>query len=163
MEPIFRRAEPEDADAILTLYHKCVKQGKLDGSSEWDEEYPNRDTIAFDLSNGGLYVMEENAKITAAISMMEHDDLDELQGWTQIRSCALARLCTDPQKRGRGLARSMINAIQETAKKLGYQATRHLSACGNQKSTDLYEKMGFRKIGKAYLYETDFWMFEMLL
>lgn len=162
-EEVFRHAEKKDTEAILAMYRKCVAQGEIDGSSDWDEEYPSRETIDFDLSVNGLYVLEQEGEIVAAISLVEHDDLDELEGWQPVRSCVPARLCVLPERRGMGIARRMVEAMLREARENGFQATRHLSSKSNLRSTALYQKMGFRRIGETHLYDTDFWMFEMLL
>ena len=49
-------ATEEDKDELLALYHAMIG-----GPCEWSETYPDENTIAFDLKNGDLFVMKNNA------------------------------------------------------------------------------------------------------
>ncbi len=60
-------AAREDKEEILALYKTM-----LYGPADWNEYYPNEDTIDFDMSRNALYVMKnELDEIIAAISIDE--------------------------------------------------------------------------------------------
>ena len=161
---VFEQAQPADAQEVFCLYRAAAAHGVLHGNSCWDDDYPNRESIAFDLNNSGLFVMREGGAIIAAVSLMETDDLDEADlPWTPAKSCVLARLCVLPEWQGRGLGACMMDAVSAQARTLGYESTRHLSDCVNPTTTHMYRKMGYRQVGQVHLYGRDFFAFERML
>ena len=63
-------ATKEDKEELLALYHAMIG-----GPCEWSENYPDENTIAFDLKNEDLFVMK--------------NDPENYQG------CASERICRD--------------------------------------------------------------------
>lgn len=161
----FERARPEDAQAVLALYRRAGDAGRAAGTSGWSEDYPNVDCLREDLAREALYVLRgEDGAIAAAISMDEHDDLDEEDvGWTACKSCALMRLCVEPALQGRHLGEEMMRAISREAAAQGFQSTRHLADVRNFPALRLYRRMGYRELGRVRLYDIDFICFERLL
>ncbi len=161
---IFSRAARSDADEIEALYIAVKKHGRGNGTTDWDDDYPNRAFIDGDIANGALYTLRYNGELLAAVSMLEEDDLDECGiKWTQKKSCVLARLCVKPQYQGRHMGEYMMRLISEEAKEEGYLATRHLASLTNPASLRLYDRMGYMKLGKVHMYDTDFYAYEKLL
>ena len=84
-------AVQEDKQEILSLYRTM-----LNGPAEWNEYYPNEDTIEFDLSRNALFVMKnDEGQIIAAISIDEDEDVDKLACWSKelMPSGEFSRLC----------------------------------------------------------------------
>ena len=48
-------ATPKDKEELLSLYHAMIG-----GPCEWSENYPDENTIAFDLKNEDLFVMKND-------------------------------------------------------------------------------------------------------
>ncbi len=161
--PCFRQATNSDLNALLTLYRDCAAHASTHGNFGWDENYPNREFAQFDLDHQGLFVLEYQGQLAAAVTLLPTDDLDELDCWTPARSCALTRLCVSPQLQGRHLAQQLLDSVLEEARRRGYTATRHLSLASNLASNRLYQRMGFVQKGQAHLYEQDFLCMERLL
>ena len=58
-------ATPKDKEELLSLYHAMIG-----GPCEWSENYPDENTIAFDLKNEDLFVMKnDKEEIVATISI----------------------------------------------------------------------------------------------
>ena len=66
--------------------------------------------------------------------------------------CEMKRLYVTPAGRGFGLGRKLVDAILETASRLGFREMRLDTLSSMHKATELYEKSGFKRI-EAY-YET---------
>ena len=57
----------------------------------WNDEYPNEETIDFDLSRDALYVLKTDGKIVGAISIDEDEEVNKLPCWNRdSQSCATA-------------------------------------------------------------------------
>ena len=160
----FRLARIAEADAILALYREAAAFGKDNGSSVWDDEYPNREILDDDLAHGRLFVLEDGGAIMAAISMLEDDDIehDDL-AWTDARYCVPVRLCVSPKLQGQGLGERMMRLLAAHAKAEGYLATRHMAAVGNLAALRLYERMGYRRMGPVAIYGGQYYAYEYLL
>jgi len=164
MADVFRPAAASDLDAVAALYLRCARTGRENGTSDWDDDYPDRSFAADDLQAGGLYVLERDGTVIAAVTMLPTDDLDELDlPWTDVPHCALMRLAVEPALQGHGIGGQMTRLISDEARKRGYHATRHMSAADNVASTPLYRRLGYREVGTARLYDIDFICFERLL
>ena len=87
MKEIFRAAAESDLDAVAALYLRCAQVGRTNGSSDWDDDYPNRSFAEEDLRQNGLYVLERDGEIIAAVTLLPRDDLDELPlPWIDVPS-----------------------------------------------------------------------------
>jgi len=161
---IFRKAVLEDENTIFTLYQAVKVKGKIDGTSDWDEDYPNKDILRDDLENKRVFVLIEEAEIIAAISIFEEDEPDiQSLDWAKVKACFLVRLCVSPKYQGKGIGEKMMRNISDYAKSKGFKATHHLAAKVNKAANRLYKRMGYRDLGLIHLYDTDFVAYEMLL
>ncbi len=164
MEATFRKASKDEEAAIMSLYRKAAEKGKADGSSTWDDEYPNMEILAEDLRLERLYVLEEEGKLIAAITIEEGEDPEiESLPWTNRKSCFLVRLCVAPERQARGVGEKMMRSISERARNAGFESTHHLAATENVAANRLYVRMGYDNLGSVHLYDRDFTIYEMIL
>ena len=74
-----KRAVEADKEEILALYRT-----RLYGPADWNEYYPNEETIEFDLSRDALFVMKNDAgELIATISIDEDEEVDSLTVWDE--------------------------------------------------------------------------------
>ena len=160
----FRLASTEEINYINSMFDAVKVKGKIDGTSDWDDDYPNIDIIAEDIKNKGLYILEDQGKVIASISIVE-DEPEEIKdlGWERVSSCFLVRLCVAPEYQGKGIGEQMMKSISIVAKEKGYKATHHLAADANKAANRLYRRMGYKDLGLVHAYETDFVAYEKIL
>jgi len=150
-------ARQADADEVLALYKKIISIG----NTTWNEYYPTMEDIEFDLNAHGLYVLRQDGRIIAAVSLVEHDDLDdEPMDWTEGKSCALARLGVDPEMHRQGIGEWMARAAMQRAGELGYEWMRLLVAVDNGTAERIYLRIGFRKTGATEMYGHRYYAYE---
>ena len=160
----FERARPEDAEAIEKLFEEAKRVGRPNGTTDWDEFYPNRELIDEDIESGALWALREGGTILATISLLKEDFESGLDaGWTDVHSCILARLCVDPALQGRGVGAEMMRLVTGEAARQGYRATRHLASVNNPAALHLYRKLGYRELGRVVFEDMDFIAFEKLI
>ena len=145
---LFRQAGGGDAEAVEALYRE-VKAGE---NCCWENGYPDETFVRFDLDEGGLFVLEEKGMLIGAVSLIAHDDLDELPVWRYGRSCVLARLCVRPDRQGKGLGRLMTERVCAEGTRRGYESVRLLADVRNEMANRLYRRLGFEERGTAVLY-----------
>lgn len=159
-----RIAGCSDKESIYTLYEAAKAKGRRDGSSDWDEYYPNEAILDDDLQRSIVFVMEENGAIVASLSLIEYRfEEEQTIPWTEDNACFLTRLCVQPEKQGMGIGEIMMRHAGEYARSNGYKATHHLAAVANNAANRLYKRMGYISIGEVTRYETRFIAYEMIL
>lgn len=147
-------ASPSSKKEILALYKTM-----LYGPADWDEHYPNEETIDFDLSRDALFVMKnDSGEIIAAISIDKDDEVDALPCWdkTLEPSGEFSRICVRKDMQGHGIARQMIEFIFDKLKKEGKNGVHILVRTGHEAALALYGKVGFKKVGECNMFGKDF-------
>lgn len=145
------RATREDADQILALYRTM-----LYGAAAWSEEYPNRETIQFDLSRNALFVMKnELGEILATISIDEDEAVEALPCWSKdIQPVSeLSRLGVRSDVQNQGIARQMMQHVFEILKQEGKKGVHILVLKGHVVALASYTKLGFKQVGTCQLFD----------
>ena len=61
----FRKATQDDADKIWEILQQAIERRRLDNSQQWQNGYPNPETINSDIEKQIGYVLEENDNVVA--------------------------------------------------------------------------------------------------
>ena len=154
-------ARREDAEEILSLYRAQLGREYC----PWNEYYPSMDEIDFDLGRNALFIMREEGKIIAAISIDEDEAVDNLEYWNPELQPGgeLSRLAVSPDCQGGGLAKEMINYGLAELKKRGFLSLHFLVNRNNKKALKCYSAFGFTKVGECEMYDQPMLCYEMEL
>jgi ribosomal protein S18 acetylase RimI-like enzyme len=164
METVIRLGTKDDKDAVLALYRSMYG---LPGCT-WDEHYPNEDVFGADVETGSLYLMiDGNGGLVAAASFFNYEDYG-LKDAENLFTCAgkwvmIARVAVVRGLQGKGYAKMMLSNLINTYRANGYESVRLLVSEGNAAAIALYEKLGFAKRGRAFLYDFDWVCYELIL
>ncbi len=161
-----RPATPDDAPELLALVRDCVTAMRAAGIEQWDEVYPNNESIARDIAAGTLDVLEEDGVILACITLdQQFDPLWQGMDWTPDSEPAAAvhRLMVHPVQQGRGLAKRLMQHVEQVCRQRGCRSMRLDSFLHNPGAMALYPKLGFRRVGTALMRKGEFAGFEKLL
>ena len=60
---------PDDLQTVMELFAACVADMKKQGSTQWNENYPDRTTVLHDLGNGHVYGLRKNGELQAIITI----------------------------------------------------------------------------------------------
>ena len=154
-------ATVSDREAIQALY-----QTMLYGPADWDENYPNMDTIDFDLKRDALFVMKDEAgAILAVISIDEDEDVDALTCWNDDLApwAELARLCVRKDLHNQGIAKEMMRYVFDVLRAQGKKSVHILVKMGHVAALCAYQTLGFQTVGNCHLFEKDFVCMEIAL
>ena len=151
-------ASEEDREELLALYKAQV--GKE--FCPWTEEYPDNETIDSDLARNALFVMREEDRIIASVSIDEDEDVAGLDCWNPAIAPAgeLARLAVLPDKQGKGIAKQMLKFGMNVLKERGCKGIHFLVDKYNKKAIRSYASFGFTVVGECHLFGQDFWCYE---
>ena len=157
---VFRKAGGNEAEDIVSLYRTAIGTPFC----TWDELYPGETEVLNDLSSGTLYVLEEDAELIGAISIVPENEMDEFDCWkVKENAREFARVVVRPDNRRKGLSVCLVEGIiQELLQR--HAAAIHIAvAKGNVPAQKLYRKTGFDFCGEADMYGHSYFLCEKIL
>lgn len=114
---ILRKATFSEQPVIWRILQEAIEQRRLDGSEQWQNGYPNEQTVHDDITNGYAYVLVENEAIIAyaAILFGEEPAYNDIKGrWlTNGDYVVVHRVATANRAKGRGVATRLFKAIED--------------------------------------------------
>ena len=160
----FERAVAADAEFVHQMFEEAKRVGRGNGTTDWDEFYPNRAILNEDIEKGELWALREDGQILAVIALIDEEFEEDVDvRWSDAKGCMLARLCVDPKLQGLGIGAEVMRLVSEEAARQGYEATRHLASIHNPAALRLYRKLGYVELGPVHCYDHDYIAFERLL
>lgn len=166
MNLVVRKATSADAAALLQLVRDCVAGMRVAGIEQWDEVYPNAETIARDIEAGTLHVLCDGDTIIASITIDQN--MDPL--WQDLRwsthsepAAAVHRLMVHPSEQGRGLSKLLMQHAETVALEQGCRSIRLDTFLQNPAAMALYPRLGYQPTGTAMMRKGAFAGFEKLL
>ena len=147
-----------DKEDVLSLYK--IQLGRE--YCPWDDEYPNEETIDFDLSRDSLFVMKDGGRIVAAITIDDDEAINSLSCWDKALSPGgeLFRLAVLPDMQNKGIARKMFMYGMEILRKRGFKSIHILVNKLNTPAIRSYEVFSLRNVGECHMFDQDFICYE---
>ncbi|MFG4003790.1 GNAT family N-acetyltransferase [Flavobacterium aquidurense] len=114
---ILRKADISEVPQIWSILQDAIEQRRQDGSTQWQDGYPNELTIQNDIQNGYAYVLTENESILcyAAIIFEKEPAYEEIQGkWLTNGDYAVVhRIAASKLAKGKGIATKLFKNIEQ--------------------------------------------------
>jgi len=111
-----RKANLSELTAIWDILQQAIQQRKQDGSEQWQNGYPNEQTIVEDITDGYAYVLVDNNLIIAyaAIIFGEEPAYNDIKGkWlTNDDYVVVHRVATSNVVKGKGIATHLFKLIE---------------------------------------------------
>lgn len=112
-----RKATLPELQAIWAILKQAIEQRKQDGSEQWQNGYPNEQTVLEDITNGFAYVLVDNDIIVAyaAIIFGIEPAYADIKGkWLTNDHCAVVhRVATSNEAKGKGIATHLFKLIED--------------------------------------------------
>lgn len=112
-----RLANVSEIDIIWTIVQQAIAQRKMDGSDQWQNGYPNEQTVADDINNGAGYILVDNHIIVAyaAIIFGIEPAYNDIKGnWLSNGEYAVVhRVATSGDFKGKGIATQLFTMIED--------------------------------------------------
>jgi len=118
--------------------------------------------VSTDIANGNLYVLADGTDIIGAISVISHNELEELAFWHQTSGAGeIARVVVSPASyQGKGIAGILVEKIEKVLSETGCKAIHLLAAARNIPAYKLYLKAGFEVRSRCDMYGIAFYACE---
>jgi RimJ/RimL family protein N-acetyltransferase len=151
---ILQKATTSQIPAIWEILQQAIEQRRLDGSQQWQDGYPNPDTIQNDINNGNGYVLVDNGEIIAyaAIIFEIEPAYNELVGeWlTNDDYVVIHRVATSNAVKGKGVATNLFKLIEDLSIEQGVFSIKVDTNCDNIPMLRIMDKLGYTYCGEVF-------------
>lgn len=171
MQTGLRLAAMEDHARVVEMFKAAIQTMNRQGILQWDEIYPAAEDLAADIRAGQMYLLEEAGQLCAAIvlnstpqaSCAEQYAQGAWQGKEQDPTAVVHRVCVSPACQQKGYGRQTMLLAEEQLRAAGTVFVRLDAFCENPYSVRLYEKLGYRQVGRVRFRKGDFYLYEKRL
>lgn len=151
-----RLAEKADRESILEIIKESQAYFKEAGIDQWQNGYPNMETIEADIEAKKSYVLENEGNIvaTAALSFNDESTYDVIyEGeWVSNESYAVIhRVAVSREYKGNGIAGALFETLVPICKETGAVSIKIDTHEDNHSMQRFLEKLGFQYCGIIFL------------
>lgn len=151
---LLRKAERSDLPAVWAIIQFAIEQRRLDGSTQWQDGYPNPETLNNDLEKGVAYVLEADGELLlyAAIIFEPEPAYEAIEGrWlTDGPYMVLHRVAISPQAKGRGIATAFFRMAEDLCRARGVPSVKVDTNFDNAPMLRIMDKLGYTYCGQVY-------------
>ena len=163
-----RQAEVKDTNAIWQLLQAGILKRKEEGSTQWQDGYPNVDVVTNDIANQyGIVVENEKHQIVAYIAMIEGIEpaYEELAGiWLSNQPYVVFhRLIVKLSHPVKGFATWFMAQLEKIVLEKNIYSIKVDTNFDNVGMLRVFEKLGYQYCGKVYFRGSERLAFEKLL
>ena len=147
-----RLAFPNEVDAIMQVIEKAKKCLADAGSTQWQNGYPNTDTIIDDIISGQAYVALEEGELLAyaAVTKSPEKSYEAIYdgNWEgkETEYLVFHRIAVASDVQGQGVAQTFLEGLIEGFDYLDFRSDTHAQ---NKAMQHIFEKLGFKQVGKV--------------
>ena len=147
-----RLAFPNEVNQIMQVIEgakKCLTEA---GSTQWQNGYPDADTIIEDIISGQAYVALEEGELLAyaAVTKSPEKAYEAIYdgNWEGRESEYLVfhRIAVASEVQGQGVAQTFLEGLIEGFDYLDFRSDTHAK---NKAMQHIFEKLGFKQVGKV--------------
>ena len=151
----FRKASLSDINSIWDILQQAIIRRKNDGSNQWQDGYPNLEVVKKDIEKESGYVLTEGESIVGYIAVLINDEpaYEKIEGeWLTNNDFVLFhRVAISENYLGKGLAKMMINCIEDFAIENNIKSIKADTNFDNDAMLNIFEKLGYKYCGQVYL------------
>ncbi|MFL0165988.1 GNAT family N-acetyltransferase [Clostridium beijerinckii] len=152
----FRKAVETDINYIMSIIKQAQDYFKEQGINQWQNNYPNPETIRNDIANKHSYILlkDNNIVATAAVSFdgeKTYDSIYEGQWITNNQYAVIHRIAVDNTYKGLGLSSEIIKNVVELCLSKGVHSIKVDTHEENISMQKLLKKNKFQYCGIIYL------------
>lgn len=150
---MIRLATLSDIPAIMEVIREVVPIMRSAGNLQWDDKYPNEQVFEQDITEGQLWVADEDGTIAGvtAITTEQYPEYAQVGLDTSEEAIVTHRLAVSPHFRGRGLAADLLYQAEVVAIKRGIGILRIDTNSQNHATQQLFPKLGYVYKGEITL------------
>ena len=164
---ILRKAEPNDQETIWEILQQAILRRKNDGSSQWQDGYPNSDTVRTDIENEFGYLLEIDGEIAAYSALIFNNEpaYENIVGkWLSDDDFFVVhRVAVSDQFLGKGITIKLFLEIENFAKQKQVFSIKVDTNFDNLAMLKILKKLNYTYCGEVYFRGSARKAFEKLL
>lgn len=150
----FRKAVIQDKNRIWNIIQQAILRRKADGSNQWQDGYPNEQSIENDiLNNFGFVLVDKNTIIGYCAIIVNYEPAyDAIEGkWlTNDDFVVIHRIAIHENYLGQGLSGKIIDCVENFAKEQNIFSVKVDTNFDNIAMMKIFEKRGYQYCGEVY-------------
>lgn len=151
---ILRKATFAELPAIWEILQQAIKQRKQDGSQQWQNGYPNEQTIRNDMMNEYAHILLENDVIVAYVAIIfgVEPAYEQIVGkWlTNDKYLVVHRVATANAAKGKGIATQLFQLLEKVATEQNVFSIKVDTNFDNIPMLKILEKLNYTYCGEVY-------------
>jgi GNAT superfamily N-acetyltransferase len=154
-ETQLRKAEITDKDVIWDILQQAIERRRKDGSTQWQQGYPNINTVESDIEKGFGFVMTVGGEIAVYTALILNDEpaYSTIEGaWLSNGEFVVVhRVAVDEKFAGQGMTKKLFDHIEDFTKSHGIQSIKVDTNFDNVAMLKILESKGYTYCGEVYL------------
>lgn len=160
---IIRTASINDLKTVAEVFKNAVKVMCSNGIYQWDEVYPSQEILHNDIMNKQMFLGEIDKNIASVFVLNQECDMEYENGdWEYKESSffVIHRLCVNPLFQGKGVGKQTVQLIESYLQNKGIETIRLDAFSQNPIALEMYEKLGYKRVGEVNWRKGLFYLFE---
>lgn len=150
----FRKAEMTDAAKVWEIIAQAIERRRRDGSTQWQDGYPNTTSIQNDITDGCGYVIEIGSEIAAYCALIFDIEpaYEKIEGkWHSDGPYAVIhRVAVSDAFAGQGLAKAVFKEAEKTVLQSGIKTIKVDTNFDNAAMLSILKSLGYQYRGEVY-------------
>lgn len=157
-----RLAQEKDIPELLQVLSEVVDFMQQAGIDQWDQNYPNKQTLEKDIMHQQAYVYEIDNSIAAYVCLNQVQDQSYAQlNWLYHEpSLVIHRLFVRPKQQRKAIAKQILDFSYQYAKSCELLSIRLDTLEQNPFANSLYIKENYRFVGQVHFLKGAFNCYE---
>ncbi len=151
---VLRKALESELPAVWEIVQYAIERRRQDGSQQWQDGYPNENSIRSDFENGYSYVVDDDGVLLAygAVIFDVEPAYNEIEGqWlTNGDYVGVHRVAASPLAKGKGVATFFFTELEEIAKANEVYSVKVDTNFDNAPMLYILDKLGYTYCGEVY-------------
>lgn len=152
----FRKAQKTDIPRIMEIIISAQKYMKESGIDQWQNGYPNKESILDDINEGKSYVLERDKEVIATTYLSfdgesDYDFIYEGDWLSNEKYAVIHRIAVDNDLKGQGIAGEVFKFIEEICLQKNIFDIKIDTHRDNKSMQKFLTKNGFKRCGIVYL------------
>ena len=151
----FRKAISDDSSEIWDILQDAIIRRKNDGSRQWQDGYPNLETVKSDIEKGCGYVLLVDGIIAGYSALILNDEpaYNDIEGeWlTNGDFLVVHRVAISDKFAGKGLSKNIFTFIEDVAKENNTFSIKVDTNFDNTAMLKILEGKGYSYCGEVLL------------
>ena len=151
---MIRSAEKSDLESLYSLIKDSIDDMQIKEIEQWPDWYPNITILRNDILKSVLFVAEFKSRIIGMVVLnpevpVVYESIKWKYNSGKVNS--IHRLAVHPEYKTAGLAKNLVDYVEQIAKNKGYNIIRLDTYSKNTAANKFYRKMGYQYAGDINL------------